>query len=136
MNVVAAPQVNIAQQIDRLFNIREAKRELAEEMKLLDEQYAAVEAALIEALNGQGIPSARSTLATATVTSAVMPNVKDWTAFHEYIRDHDALYLLERRPSVVACRELFQAGETLPGVEPYEKVGLSLTKLRVTKSAK
>ena len=47
-----------------------------------------------------------------------MPVVEDWDAFYRYIKENDAFYLLQRRPSATAFREAFQLeGDTgIPGV--------------------
>ncbi|TXH15259.1 MAG: hypothetical protein E6R03_07470 [Hyphomicrobiaceae bacterium] len=47
------------------------------------------------------------------------PTVKDWGAFYQYIKDTGAFELLERRPGKAACRERWEAGEQVPGVEKF-----------------
>ena len=47
------------------------------------------------------------------------PAVKDWTKFYAYIKKNDAWELLERRPGRVACRERWEDGKTIPGVEKF-----------------
>lgn len=48
-----------------------------------------------------------------------VPHVVNWDQFYAYIYEHKAAYMLERRPAVTACRELFDNGEHIPGVDPY-----------------
>jgi macrodomain Ter protein organizer (MatP/YcbG family) len=115
--------------IDSLFDIRERKRQLNEQLKDIEAEYVDLEFKIIARLQEEGTDLARSKKATASLTESVVPKVDDWDAFYQYIKDNDALYLLERRPSVGAFRELHQAGESIPGVEPFTKIGLNLRKL-------
>lgn len=120
--------MNLGEMIDELYNLRTKKSELNRQVELITEQYTALEAQVLEELQRQGTESARSSLATATVSESVVPNVTDWEAFYQYIIDTRQPYLLERRPSVVIYRDLLQAGEEVPGVSPFTKTSLSLRK--------
>lgn len=58
----------------------------------------------------------------------VYPQVEDWDAFYEYIKDNGYFHLLERRPTVLGFRELFNLGRQVPGVVPNVKAILKVTK--------
>jgi hypothetical protein len=120
----------LGDKIDRMFDLREQKRLLTDQIKEIDEEYNEIRDALMGQMTELGTETARATLAQATLTQAVVPTVKDWDELYQYIKDNDALYLLERRPSVGAFRELFQGGEQIPGVEPYTKFDVSLRRNR------
>jgi hypothetical protein len=75
-----------------------------------------------------GLESARGGRATATISENVVPTATDWDALEQYIYENDALYLMQRRLSASAWRELIESGEVVPGTEPYTQRSISLRK--------
>lgn len=66
----------------------------------------------------------------ATVSKVEVPNPKDWDQIYEYIKENDALYLLERRLMSTAWRELHNAGIEIPGVEASTRVDVSVRNVK------
>ena len=112
--------------IDELATIRDARKAAKSEYDDLGKQYAELEAKIMSMLDDQGAAFAGSTTYRATLTSTEIPNVEDWAQFEAYILENDALYLLEKRPSTKAWRELRESGEEVPGTVSFTKRGLSL----------
>jgi hypothetical protein len=77
----------------------------------------------------QDIEGARGSTATATVSRMTVPQVTDWTKVHDYIVEHEAWDLMEKRMARLAYRDRLEAGEVIPGTEPFVKVQLSLTRI-------
>jgi molecular chaperone GrpE (heat shock protein) len=121
--------MNIGQSIDKLYSLREEKRELKQQIKEIDETYSQIESNLISMLQEQEMDTGKSKLASATISTSIVPAVDDWEAFYGFIVESNQPFLLERRPSVTAYRDLLQAGEEVPGVSPFTKVSLSLRKI-------
>ena len=90
----------------------------------------ALENQIIEALDGEGVTSSTGKLATASLCESVVPQVENWDLFYTFIAKHKYFHLLDRRPSVTGCRELFETKGQIPGVLPFVKRKLSLTNLR------
>jgi hypothetical protein len=126
--VQTAPE-SIPARIDRLFRLREEKRALDAQSKELENEIEALRGPLIVEMEAQGFHSVRAGSATATISKSTVPNVEDWDELNAYIVGNNALHLLQRRPAVGAFRELFEAGEAVPGVVPHTKWDLSLTKV-------
>jgi hypothetical protein len=63
------------------------------------------------------------------VVTRVKPRVSDWAAFFEYIRKTRAFELLQRRIADGAIQERWDAKKKVPGVETFNVVTLSLTKV-------
>jgi hypothetical protein len=64
-------------------------------------------------------------------SAATFRRFKDWEAFAKHVRKNpDDITLLQRRLSVEACRERFDAKQVIPGVEIFTKVSLSLIKVK------
>lgn len=116
----------IGSTIDKYHALREKKRKLEEQVKKLSDQMAQLEAELIEQMDKQGISKSTGKLATVSVTTSVKPSVEDWDVFYEYIRKNRYFHLLERRPSVTGCRELFETKGKIPGVVPFTQRKLNV----------
>lgn len=115
--------------IDELFEMREEYRRLTKEAEAIKRDMDELEQALMCSLDNVGLQMGRGGKASASVTEQLVPNVHDWDAVEEYVYSHQALYLLQRRMSPPAWRELAEAGEVVPGTEPFTKRSISLRKL-------
>jgi len=107
---------------------------IADELAALNAQVTEVkrrknelEAKIIEEMSEVGTTLMRTDFGTLSVNKNEVPSVQDWAAFEEYIYEHKALYLLQRRPSATSYREEVKTQGDLPGVETYTKVTVSLS---------
>lgn len=116
-------------EIDRMYRLREDKRGFEANIKALNVEIELCQQNLLHRLEEVGTNTARGTLASATVTEVLLPQIEDWGEVSEWIKDNDAFYLIHRRISAGPWRELMQAGETVSGISPYKKVSISLRKL-------
>ena len=109
----------IGTKIDTLHNIREQKRALEKEIESLQEQAAMLESELIDQMDAEGVTKSTGKHASVNIGENVKPSVEDWDAFYRYINRTKSFHLLERRPSVTGCRELFELKGKIPGVVPF-----------------
>lgn len=116
--------------IERLWEIRETRRELSQQDQALASEYAALEATLMETMSASGIQAARTNKALASVSNIEITTVNDWDAFYQYIRENDAFYLLQKRPATSACKEI----NTLTGTPVPGTSSLSIKKVNLTKN--
>lgn len=65
----------------------------------------------------------------ATVVTKQVPRVADWTALWDYIFKTQSTDMLQKRISDKVVKEVWDAGETVPGVEPFNAVEVSFRKL-------
>lgn len=119
----------IGAKIDKLFSIREDKRELEERIKLLVAQADAMETELITQLDAEGVTKSTGKKATVSISESIKPSVENWDDFYKYIQRNKYWHLLERRPSVTGCRELFETKGKIPGVVPFTQRKLNLRTL-------
>jgi len=114
--------------IKRLAVLRDRIKKKNAEADELKASRDEVELELIELLSKMGIQRLNNGAYTASLATRVVPTVTDWDEFYKFIRQEDALYMLERRPSATAYRDMLdaRAGQSVPGVEPYEKKTISL----------
>lgn len=125
---VKAP--TIGSLIDKLAAVREKKRQLAEQDKVLSAQYAELEATLLQRLDADGTQKASSKKATVSISEVVVAEV-NWELAWPLIAKNPQL--VQRRASDPAFRELFeQKGEKFMakyGMTPFVKRKLNLRSL-------
>lgn len=116
--------------IDDLWNLRETKRNLEAQVKELEERIAAREAQIIVRLDTERTDRASSTRASVSISENIVPNVVDWDEhMMKSVVGKKQIHLVERRPAVLACREIWEQGGKLPGLEPFTKRKLNLRTL-------
>lgn len=116
--------------IDKLEAVREKKRQLAEQDKVLSAQYAELETTLLQRLDADGTQKASSKKATVSISEIVVAEV-NWELAWPLIAKNPQL--VQRRASDPAFRELFeQKGEKFMakyGMTPFVKRKLNLRSL-------
>lgn len=118
----------LGEMIARMLELREQKKALEAQVKGINEEFDSLEAQLILLLDTQESTTVATKQGTATITETVVPVIADWDAFENYVITNGALHLLQRRPATAAFRELQEAGEAIPGLEPFTKRAISLRK--------
>lgn len=116
--------MNLQEMIQRKLSLMEEKAEHEKVIKGIKEMINEQDQKILDAFEELGIDQARTGNTTVFKNEADVPNVEDWDAFYKYILDHKAMHLLERRPAVLAWREMYETGETIPGTVPFEKISL------------
>lgn len=116
----------VGAKIDALHALREEKRQLEELLKAKAQEIDLAENDLIEQMDQQNITKSTGSKATVSISTSVKPSVEDWDAFYAYIHKNKYYHLLERRPSVTGCRELFDHKGAIPGVVPFTQRKLSI----------
>lgn len=116
----------VGAKIDSLHALREEKRLLEEQVKAKAQEIDLAENELIEQMDQQNITKSTGSKATVSISTSVKPSVEDWDAFYAYIHKNKYYHLLERRPSVTGCRELFDHKGAIPGVVPFTQRKLNI----------
>ena len=116
----------VGAKIDALHALREDKRQLEELLKAKAQEIDLMENELIELMDQQNISKSTGTKATVSITTSTKPSVEDWDAFYAFIHKNKYYHLLERRPSVTGCRELFDTKGKIPGVVPFTQRKLNI----------
>jgi hypothetical protein len=119
----------IDEMIDKMFLLREQKRGLESQVKEVNKEIADLQQGLLARFQEVGTDYARGSMASASVTETIVPQIDDWGQVAEWVMENDALYLLHRRVSSGPWKELRDAGTDVPGIEPYTKVAISLRRL-------
>lgn len=115
--------------IDQLHTLREEKKDLESKVKAKEKEIEDAKLEFITRANAEGMKACTGSLASATINEKVVPQVVDWDSFYQYIYENRFFHLLQRRPSVIACQELFDGNTVIPGVEKFTKVEVNLRSL-------
>jgi hypothetical protein len=107
--------------IDGIWSLREAKRKLEAEVKVIEEDIGKSEELLLERMGKEGVDRSTGKFASVSISENVVPITKDWDAFIAYVIKSKQGHLVERRPATLACRELWEKKGSIPGLEPFTK---------------
>jgi hypothetical protein len=112
--------------IDRLYKVRARRLALQKDVEDLKSEERLAEQEIYSLLDAQGLRKATGAIASFSWKEVPVPSVGDWSKLHDFIMKNDAFELLQKRVSVEACRERWDDGLEIPGVERIGKVEFSL----------
>jgi hypothetical protein len=115
--------------IDRMYMLIEQKRGLEAQVKEVTAEISEIQQTLLTRFTEVGTDYARGSLASASISESVVPQIEDWGAVMEWIMENDGLYLVHRRVSSGPWKELQDAGVDVPGIIPYTKTAILLRRL-------
>ncbi len=133
MSAVIAPD-NLKQshglgdKIDERYKLIQQRKELDKKSKELYAEITQLEGEILELMQTANLDNAGGKTSSVTITEQLVPTIVDNDAFNQYIIQEDALYLLQRRVVATRYKELIDAGETVPGLEPTTLSKLSQRK--------
>lgn len=113
---------------DKLYQMREERLVAQAKIDKLEEQEKVLKEHLILNLSKENAEGIVGKLAKVGITRKVVATVKDWDAVYKYISKTKRWELMQRRMNDKACKELWEDKKTIPGVEPFNVLGISLTK--------
>ena len=109
--------------------LKETCTERSKEIKELEETRNHAEAELIAAMQEQGLNRVSNDDKSFSIAKDTYFSVEDWDAFERFMKEENAVYLLQRRTAVKACREMLEERGDVPGLKPFEKSSLSVRSL-------
>lgn len=116
--------------IDELYVLRADRLELSKKVDALKTQEAHLRAKIIAQLRDVDLASGSGQIATGSITTSKEARMLDWNEFWQWAIEHDARDVIQKRVSITAIRERWEAGVEVPGLEAVEVADLSLTKRR------
>jgi len=113
--------VTLSSLIDSLSALRSQKKYVESDLKTIEERIGGIEYDIMRAMDAEGITESKSAVGKVVVSESVYPKLEQWEQFADYVLSERALYLLEKRPAVLAYREQLTLGRAVPGILPYTK---------------
>ena len=115
--------------IQRLEALIKERAVLRKQLKSLDDIASGIEAELIMLMVERGVNSLGGTDHYFVLDRSIEPELVDWGALSGYIREYDALDLLQKRLTVSAVKLRWADNIVIPGVDKYEKLKLKAKEL-------
>lgn len=115
--------------IDQMSRLREERRVIAEQDKVLKAAYDATEMQLIEALDKQDTRKGEGKLASASIGEVVVAQKLNWNETMKWVARTKNFQLVQQRISDPAYRELRALGKIIPGLEDFTKRSINLRNL-------
>ena len=120
----------IGQMIDRLFELREKKRNLKEKEKEIQKEFEQVQSELLEIMQLEGLSLARGEKATASVKVRVLAHPVNFEEFVKWAAKEKRFDMLYKRVNSAPVAEMLEKENKLPpGVETYTEAILNLRKI-------
>lgn len=116
----ATPIVNAKTMVAEARALRDEKDELNRDLKRVNGRIKELDYALLQYLEDEGLDKASIDGNTLIKSKKTVASVGDWDQFFEYVAEHSAWHLLQRRVSNNAAIETLEAGEEIPSVEINE----------------
>lgn len=104
---------------------------LAEQKKVdaIDAEECALKEHIINALPKSEASGVAGRVARVAVMTKVVAQVQDWDALYKYVARTKQFDLLQRRVSDAAVKARWEDGKAVPGVDKFNAVTVSITKL-------
>lgn len=128
----------IGEMADQYYAARAERLAIQKQVDEAKEREAIAERILISALKAQGLEGAKGQTAVAAIKrNDILVSEKDDEGndvgrgkFERFILETGDLSLLQFRPSLTRCKELWDDGVEIPGVTRSQVESISLTKLK------
>jgi len=119
--------MNIVDLVTKGLELKANIKALYAAAKPYEKELEKVEMELLTQLTDQSMSHAKFEIGSVSITESIVPSVKDWSIVHNYLRETNQLYLLERRVSVTGFRDHLKTFGAVPGIEPFTKRAVSIT---------
>jgi 3-polyprenyl-4-hydroxybenzoate decarboxylase len=122
----------LGEHADEYKKVRDERLAADKVVKELAAREQAIYAMLVQQMRLQEITSVGGKVATVSipVDPENVPAVTDWSAYWQYAKENNAPEMFERRPGKAACKERWEAGEIIPGVEKFPVYKLTIKGVR------
>lgn len=115
---------------DVLYNIRQQRLNIDKESKKLKDYEAKLSNHIIDELPKSNASGVSGRVANVKSVVSEVPTVQSQEELRNYVIAHERWDLVTNlRPSAPAVRDMWEAGEEIPGVEKFNQVKVSLTKV-------
>ena len=122
-------KINLGDLIEQAHQLREVIRGDERKINALKEDFKELSSQIIVQMDEQGAKRIGGLSANVSISETDVPTVKDWDLVYDYIKTNDSFYLLQKRMSAAAFRELLNLGHEVPGVEIFKDRKLNLRAL-------
>jgi hypothetical protein len=114
---------------DLLYSLREDRLALEKEADAISKNESLLRDHIINSLPKDDSTGTRGKIAQVTISTKVKPSPRDWSLIWKFIIKNKAYDLLQRRCNEAAVAARWEEGIEIPGMDKYNAVTVSCTKL-------
>lgn len=118
----------IGPKIDKLYRLQQRRLKAQHKVDDLKREEASLDAEIRAALLDSRLTAAKGKAASFSIHSEIIAQVDDWGALHQWIAEHDAFDLLQKRVSHSTFRELLDTGKVPDGAHAEKILKSSIRK--------
>lgn len=115
---------------DMLLELRNERLDITAQADAIAAEERRIKDFLINTMPKAELQRISGKIANATLQRTIIARVTDWDAFYKFIGKKKAFDLLQRRPATPACRERWDQGVTIDGVQQDYALDINVTKLK------
>lgn len=104
---------------DEILEVKLEIKEHEEEITELKKRKEELERELIAEAEKQQLKSGAGESSSFSIKEETVPQASDWDAVWQFIKENDYFHMVQKRLSSTACRELWELGQQIPGVNKY-----------------
>lgn len=114
---------------DLFHEVRELRLAMQKEVDKVAAREKEIKDYIIDNLSKSDDTGAAGKRYRAQIVSKVTPAAADWEKIHQFIAENDRFDLLQKRLADKAVKDMWEEGEEVPGVERFNAIDVSITKL-------
>lgn len=116
----------IGDKLDKMFELREQKDKLNEELNEVNRKISTLEFSIIQDMEVHELDSIKSGGGSATMKIEMYPNIENYDEFFEFLMETGNKDMIEKRVGKAAFRAYFEENNAYPkGLSSYDKVTLN-----------
>ena len=105
--------------------VRDQIELLNEQLKELEGEKKEIDLEIMQLMVEQGIQRTGNDFANVSIGEKEIVSTEDWDSTTQWMVEHDALHLFQRRLSSTAVLEYIKNGENIPGIKVFTEPTLS-----------
>ena len=111
--------------IQQFRELKDKKDELNKLIKALNPQIEYLQGLIVARMQEEGVVKVSTDFGSCSIKKDIYPQVEDFGAFIQYIAQHKAFELIQKRPNAAGWRQIILEGGEVPGLGEYEDTKLN-----------
>lgn len=115
--------------VDEYRRVRDIRLAMKKETDAVEERERELKDHLINEIPKSEITGVAGKRFRAQIVKKDVPAAEDWKQIHAWVMQNERFDILQKRLADKAIKDMWEEGETIPGVVKFPKVDVSVTKI-------
>jgi hypothetical protein len=111
---------------DDILKLQTKRKKLEDQAELIKKQEDELKLELSKLAEDAKLTFGGNKKSAWNITPSVVPQVSNWDEFYAWIGKKKYFHMLQRRPAVKACQEIWSQGAAIPGVEKFTQMKVNV----------